>query len=127
MKLRQSDRRSGASRRSLFVESLEPRAMLAGNVNAFVEGGTLFVRGDNQDNLVLIEQVGDGKYAVTGFDFADGGIAGAQAGPTRINGEANGTVAVEGATGDVNVDLRRGKRSDPPSRRHARACRRRAR
>jgi hypothetical protein len=108
MKARQALRGVGLGRRALRVEFLEQRAMLAGNVNVFVEGGNLIVRGDNQDNLVLIEQVGDGEYAVTGFDFADSGLPGVQTGPTRINGEANGTVIVEGVTGDVNVDLRRG-------------------
>src|SRR4029078_8520731 len=38
--------------RSLFLENLETRAMLAGNVTAAVRGGTLFVTGDNADNAV---------------------------------------------------------------------------
>jgi hypothetical protein len=99
----------GFGNRILKVETLEPRAMLAGNVSVSVSGGNLIVRGDAKDNLVLIEQVGSGRYAVTGSDFANGGEPGFQTGPTRVNGQANGTVVVSGVTGDINVDLRAGR------------------
>ena len=108
MKTRKLGTGTGLGRRSLAVESLERRSMLAGNVSVSVTGGSLFVRGDDKDNAVLIEQVGNGEYAVSGFDFADAGISGYQSGPTKINGAANGTVVVSGVTGDIHVDLRKG-------------------
>lgn len=98
----------GSRRRAMIVESLEQRAMLAGNVSVSLSGGNLLVQGDKNDNIVLIEQVGDGQYAVTGFDAAVSGLSGFKAGPTRINGTANGTVVIAGVTGDVNVQLRQG-------------------
>jgi hypothetical protein len=90
----------GYGYRRMAVEHLERRSMLAGNVTAFVDGGNLIVRGDNRDNGVLISQTGDGKYAVTGFDFGSGA--------TNINGSADGTLLFTGVTGDINVDLRKG-------------------
>ena len=63
--------KNGAFLRKFFLESLEPRAMLAGNVNVFVSGGTLFVQGDADDNAVLIQQEDNGVYSVTGIDFGD--------------------------------------------------------
>src|SRR5262245_51143817 len=77
------------NRRKFFMESLEPRAMLAGNVDVFVSGGTLFVRGDNADNIVLIQDEGGGTYSVLGLDAADLDLTddGFAAGPTLINGD----------------------------------------
>src|SRR5688500_15814163 len=91
MKSRKSGSGAGYGHRRMFVEQLERRSMLAGNVTAFEAGGNLFVRGDNGDNLVLIQQTGDDEYTVTGLDFADGGFADPPfaAGPTSINGDAN--------------------------------------
>src|SRR5438132_14412100 len=73
----------GYGHRTLKVEQLERRAMLAGNVSVSNIGGNLFVTGDNHDNAVLIQEVddGDGKasthaYAVTGFNFADAMVTG---------------------------------------------------
>jgi hypothetical protein len=101
MKKRKSGSGIGFGQRRIAVERLESRAMLAGNVSAFVDGGgNLIVRGNNGDNGVLISQVDDGEYAVIGFDFGSGA--------TNINGSANGAVVLTGVTGDVNVDLRGG-------------------
>ena len=68
--------------RRLFVEGLEPRAMLAGNVTASVSGQTLFIRGNNSDNGVVITQTGATSYLVTGIP--DLGTST----PTTVNGGA---------------------------------------
>ena len=63
--------------------------MLAGNVLVSVSGGSLIIRGDNNDNAILVTDLGGGTYAVTGGDFGDiGELAdqGFQSGPTVIKG-----------------------------------------
>jgi hypothetical protein len=78
----------------LFVERLERRALLAGNVTVSVSGGNLLVRGDNNDNQIAIFQLDDGQYAV-------GGLTG-----TTVNG---GPVVVRsGIRGNIDVDLKSG-------------------
>jgi hypothetical protein len=111
MKRKTANSRTGFTRRRFLVEGLEPRCLLAGNVNVFVSGGTLFVQGDNNDNAVLIQQEGNGVYSVTGLDFANLNTDGLEvnAGPTSINGDDSGDSAVfSGVTNDINVDLRGG-------------------
>ncbi len=110
MKSRKSGSGAGFGHRRMLVEQLERRSMLAGNVTAFEAGGSLFVRGDNSDNLVLIQQTGDNEYTVTGLDFADANLSDPpfSAGPTSINGDENGTVVFTGITGDIIVDLKKG-------------------
>src|SRR5437899_5059569 len=108
----------GYGHRTLKVEQLERRAMLAGNVAVSVSGGNLFVTGDNHDNAVLIQEVddGDGKasthaYAVTGFDFADAMVTGFESGPTTIHGGVDvggGTHVVRGVTANIIIDLKKG-------------------
>jgi len=94
----------GFGRRTMAVEQLERRAMLAGNVNVFVDGGgNLFIRGDNADNGVLVSQIGSGRYTVTGFDFGAGSST-----ATSINGSADGTLTFTGVKGDINIDLKKG-------------------
>ena len=85
MKRKNSKSHATLARRKFLVEGLEPRCMLAGNVNVFVSGGTLFVQGDDSDNAVLIQQEGPGAYSVTPFDFND--LAG-RAGNARWPSEA---------------------------------------
>src|SRR5262245_16851262 len=89
---------TGFGRRTLHVEQLERRAMLAGNVSASVSGGSLIIRGDNADNGVVISQTGPGSYLVTGIDTAGG--------PTTINGDPDATFT--GVTGSFDVDLKKG-------------------
>jgi hypothetical protein len=114
----------GYGHRSLKVEQLERRAMLAGNVSVSVDGaGNLFVTGDNHDNAVLIQEVEDfddnpntHAYLITGFDFADSGIGGFESGPTNITGGGEevdpglGTSArvVTGVKANIIVDLKKG-------------------
>ena len=54
-------------RRKLRLESLERRAMLAGNIQASVIGSKLFLTGDNLDNNVAVVSLGAGRYAVAGI------------------------------------------------------------
>jgi len=85
--------------------------MLAGNVNVFVSGGTLFVQGDADDNAVLIRQEGNGIYSVAGLDFADLNVDPQvfEGGATTINGtDSEELVLFSGVTNDINVDLRDG-------------------
>ena len=111
MSRKKSTSKIGSFRRKIFLETLEPRAMLAGNVNVFVSGGSLFVQGDANDNAVLIQQEGNGTYSVTGLDFNTLGVTGLgfAGGPTSINGDDSGEAAIfSGVTNDINVDLKGG-------------------
>ncbi len=84
--------------RKMFLEGLENRTMLAGNVTAFVDDGDLIVRGNAANNGVAIHQTGAGEYVVSGF---------ALNGATKVNGGSN-PVVLSGVTGDVIVDLQAG-------------------
>lgn len=86
--------------RMLFVESLENRALLAGNVFVSVDdGGALNIRGDNLSNGVAVQELGNGRYFVSGFVLNNSN--------TTINGQANGRV-FSGVTDDVRVTLNNG-------------------
>src|SRR5262245_29691916 len=106
----------GYGHRRLAVESLEQRAMLAGNVNVFVSGGSLFVQGNNADNFVLIQEIEDEDpednkhtYSVTGLDFDDTTLPNPPfgGGSTSINGDFE-TQEFPGVTGDIIIDLKKG-------------------
>lgn len=84
--------------RPLFVEGLETRAMLAGNVTASVRGGTLFVTGDNLDNDVVIQQTGPNRFTVVG-------VAGSA---TKVNNRAEGIVFTGNGVRNFEIDLRAG-------------------
>src|SRR5438045_2366557 len=108
---------SGRGGRSLRIEQLELRSMLAGNVNLSVSGGNLFITGDANDNAIQVEQVGPHSYEVIGFDFANGSLAGErQGGATTISGAGTsvasdpGTIArvVTGIKGGIFIDLKGG-------------------
>ncbi len=70
--------------RRLFVEGLECRRLLAGDVTVTRSGADLVVTGDNLSNTISIESDGNGGVRVNGFNDAMG-----QA--TRINGTPNGS------------------------------------
>jgi hypothetical protein len=77
-------------RRQLWLESLEQRSLLAGNVFAQVDaGGNLTLRGDNQANSIEAAQVGANSYTITGVD-------------TTVNGGTD-VVNFAGITGSVNI------------------------
>jgi hypothetical protein len=82
--------------RRLALEALESRALLAGDVSVDVVGGTLRLRGDEECNGVLIAQLGEGRYAVVGFEH-DGAA-------TTINGSAEPLV-VRGVRHNFDIDL----------------------
>ena len=50
-------RRVQSRQRTLGLEQLESRMVLDGNVQAFISGGSLDIRGDAADNQILIEQL----------------------------------------------------------------------
>ncbi|WP_254507958.1 hypothetical protein [Anatilimnocola floriformis] len=54
-------------RHLLALESLETRAMMAGNVTATVSKGTLLIKGDAEANEIIISQTSSaaGKYSIT--------------------------------------------------------------
>lgn len=68
--------------RRLMVEGLEQRAMLAGNVTASVSGQTLFIRGNDLANGVVVTQTGATSFLVTGIPDLS------TATPTTVNGGA---------------------------------------
>lgn len=53
-------------RRPLFLETLETRDLMAGNVRVTSVDGVLTVRGDNQSNSIAITQVAANTYKVAG-------------------------------------------------------------
>lgn len=109
----------GFGHRKMAVEQLEQRSMLAGNVSVSNVGGNLIIRGDNNDNAVLVQEIAPlpntsgHSYAVTGFDFADSPVflPGFQAGPTVIKGGIDvggGTHLIGGIKYDINIDMKKG-------------------
>ncbi|QDU27494.1 hypothetical protein ETAA8_25820 [Anatilimnocola aggregata] len=54
--------------RRLFLESLERREVLAGNVAVSLVGGALRVTGDSGDNVIGIFQQPNGRFNVVGLD-----------------------------------------------------------
>ncbi len=82
-------------RRAMHVEKLESRSLLAGDISVYIGRGNLFVLGDNAVNQVAVLQLDAGTYAVVGFNG------------TTVEGEADPFV-VEGITGKIDVDLKRG-------------------
>ena len=64
MKMRPS--RSG--RRPLFVENLERRELLAGNVAVSLTGGLLTITGNNAANHITVYQQANGRFNIAGLD-----------------------------------------------------------
>src|SRR5262245_5328671 len=79
--------------RKLHFESLEGRALLAGNVTAAVTGGDLIITGDAEANsIVIVHGRGAGEYLVKGVDG------------TTING-AGSSFRATGVTANVSIAL----------------------
>jgi len=78
--------------RRLGLESLEDRRVMAGNVIVSVNAGDLFIRGDNNANLISIVQVNTGRYQVSGLPG------------TRINGGTS-PVTTGLVTDDVTITM----------------------
>ncbi len=85
--------------RTLALETLESRALLAGDVSVDEVGGHLRIRGDDECNGILIAQLGDERYAVVGFEH-DGEA-------TTINGSTDPLI-VRGVRRNFDIDLRDG-------------------
>lgn len=84
--------------RKLWVESLENRTLLAGNVSVFVDGDVLKIIGDGQGNGVSVQQLDNNKFFVTGFA--------ASGGDTTVNGQLTGRI-VSGVN-HIDADLNAG-------------------
>jgi len=90
--------------RRLFIESLEAREVLAGNVTATLSAGILRVTGDTLNNKIAIWQnTNTGLFSVTGQTSS---------GATKVNnGPNNNTVTFNGAVNSIIVDLKQGNDS----------------
>ncbi len=87
--------------RRLFVEGLENRQLLAGDVTVSRSGADLYVTGDNLSNTISIESDGSGGVRVNGFNDAS-------AQPTSINGTPNGTFQSAAFSGSVFIEMNGG-------------------
>src|SRR5436190_8856761 len=76
---RKQKKRIAARRRILFLERLESREVLTGNVTAAIRGGDLFVNGDSQGNDITITRSGPSSLTITGNG-------------TTVNGQASVTL-----------------------------------
>jgi hypothetical protein len=85
-------------RRALQFERLESRCLLAGDVFVSVKAGDLIIKGDNDDNEVVVRQVGDGEYEICGCDGTT----------IHFEGDTYSKVTVTGVLDDILVDLKNG-------------------
>src|SRR5687768_13679640 len=85
--------KSSANRPPLGVECLESRFTPAGNVAAFLSGGTVSVFGDGDNNQVTIEQRSNGEVVITGNQT------------TNVNGSQSATFGGGGNPAGVYVDM----------------------
>lgn len=79
---------------NLFVERLENRNLLAGNVSASVSGIDLNITGDNLGNTISVESFGAGQVQVRGFG-------------TSINGSPD-AIKVFNVSGSINIRMNAG-------------------
>lgn len=87
-------------RKRFGVESLEPRAMLAGDVSVSVVNGNLFIAGDELDNAISIAAGAEANsYVITGLDAGEEGDL-----ATLINGEAEAFIAT-GVDGRISIHM----------------------
>ncbi|HEY2827172.1 MAG TPA: hypothetical protein VGJ04_06190 [Pirellulales bacterium] len=84
------------SSRKLSFQTLEDRSLMTGNVSVSVQNHALVVNGDNQDNAIEIQQVGNGQFKVLATD-----------GATKINGQST-PQTFSGITGDFKINLNGG-------------------
>jgi hypothetical protein len=94
---------SAFARRHLFLECLEDRQLLAGNVSAALDAGALVVTGDDVgNNLVISAGPNAGEVTVSG-----GKIAGQAASETTVNGSL-APVTLPGFGGEIRLQLQGG-------------------
>jgi hypothetical protein len=89
--------------RPLALESLETRAMMAGNIDVSVVNGSLVIQGDELSNAVTIQQQAPGTFRIVTFQL-DGA-------PTLINGSSDNDQTFSGVTADVNITMAGGNDS----------------
>lgn len=89
---------------NLQVERLEDRAMMAGNVSAWVSGGTLYIRGDDASNGVIVRQVSSTTYTVAG---TSGVNLDHLWDSTRVNGSGRAQT-FSGVYDDIDVSMNNG-------------------
>lgn len=94
---------SAFARRHLFLECLEDRQLLAGNVSVALDAGALVVTGDDVgNNLVISAGPNAGEVTVSG-----GKIAGQAASETTVNGSLV-PVTLPGFGGEIRLQLQGG-------------------
>ncbi|MEQ1906281.1 MAG: hypothetical protein ABL888_19010 [Pirellulaceae bacterium] len=71
-----------------------PNTLFSNEVDAFISGGHLYVYGDSNDNRVSIFSTGPGQIRVVGASNSAGQ-------PTIVNGQSNGSIALNGWSGGV--------------------------
>ena len=86
-------------RRTLGLERLERRVLLAGDVLVSVTGGDLILKGDVEANQIEVTQMGQGTFKVTGLN---GTTVSTKTQPPGTD------VTVQGVTDDVSIDLGKG-------------------
>src|SRR5882757_11237575 len=82
--------------RTLSFQTLEDRSLMAGNVAVSVQNHALVVNGDNKDNAIEIQPIGNGQYKIFNTD-----------GATTVNGQLTPQV-FSGITGDFKIKLNGG-------------------
>jgi hypothetical protein len=87
--------------RRLYVENLENRRLLAGDVTVERSGADLYVTGDSLPNTISIESDGSGGVRVIGFNDQFGQ-------PTSINGTPNGSYRSTNFSGNLFVNMNDG-------------------
>jgi hypothetical protein len=89
-------------KKTLGIEKLDDRSMLAGNVVAAVSEGALQITGDSKDNVITVRQTGESTWTVTGLPA----ITSLKT-PTKINGLTSpqvfeGVESIDIVTGNGN-------------------------
>lgn len=101
-------RKAGPAKRRLFIEGLERRELLAGNVLVEVTSGLLRVTGDANDNQITIFQQTNGQFTISGLDSEvfTGPTAGIVARNITVNlGAGDDSVVIAAQSVEESVDL----------------------
>jgi len=107
-------KRTRKSNQSFSYESLEPKRLLAGNVNANVQGEHIYIRGDQQDNQIRIT-ADNGKIRISGFDGTTVNNRNAVFvenstdvnGSSRVSSEFSGGLRIHMGPGNDRLDIDR--------------------
>src|SRR5262245_314780 len=85
-----------------FIEPLERRALLAGNVLAAVTAGNLVVTGDVGDNNIEVQQLANGTWQVSGTSTTINGV------PSFTTPAAVASVMVDLGAGNDTANIHNG-------------------